>query len=154
MKSCEMEINFPAFGFTPSDELYCFSGIEDLTKCGRQTLKQNVLVGMELIDSDYNRWRIISAQEIEQKGNIISKLFPFKFGKRQIELDAEPMTQVSLVYVQWRTCKHLQIFTLDYYFQREKLQFLEEVSKVRNSSSLAEISEICNLENLEHVDNI
>ena len=154
MKSCEMEITFPAFGFTPSDELYYFSRIENLTKCGPQTLKQNVLVGMELIDSDYNRWRILSAQEIEHNRNIISKIFPLKLGKRQIALDVEPMTQVSLVYVQWRTCKHLQTFTLDYYFQREKIQFLEEVRKVRTSSSLAEIAEICNLETLEHVDNI
>ncbi|OXE37334.1 MAG: hypothetical protein CGW95_02125 [Phenylobacterium zucineum] len=75
MNSCEMEITFPAFGFTPSDELYYFSGMENLTKCGPQTLKQNVFVGMELIDSDYNRWRILSAQEVEKKEILLRRYF-------------------------------------------------------------------------------
>lgn len=154
MKSSEMEITFPAFGFTPSDELYYFSGIESLTRCGPQTLKQNVFVGMEFIDSDYNRWRILSAQEVEKKENIISKIFPLKLRKRQITLEVEPMTQVSIAYVQWKTCKHLQLFAIDYYFQREKLQFIEEIAKVRNSRSIAEIAEICNVETLELIDNI
>lgn len=60
MRTTEANINFPVLGFTPDREIWGFEDLNTLTSCGPRTLKNNMQIGMELIDAEGRRWGVRS----------------------------------------------------------------------------------------------
>ena len=101
MKSTEAGIRFPAFGFTTDGEFWRFTAIEVLNSCGPQAYKSEMQSGMELIDSDFRRWRVTSVGKLGRQWSILAFLFLTTWTFR-VELELEAQAPASWPEIQDR----------------------------------------------------
>ena len=94
MKASEAGIRFPAFGFTPDGEFWRFTGLEVLNSCGPQAYKSAEQVGMELIDSDLQRWRVTSVGKLGRQWSVLAFLLLTNWTFR-VELELEALKPAS-----------------------------------------------------------
>jgi hypothetical protein len=143
MKSSEANLSFPVLGFTPDRENWGFPDLDRLTKCGPRTLRENMQDGMELIDADGRRWRVVDIRRTGRAGSILSLLPGFGPPQSRIEQELEELPGVSLAEVRQRTRKSLEIFRSDYTgFENDETAFSSLLKKVSQARSIAELYEL------------
>lgn len=117
MKTAEAGFHFPVLGFTPDLEIWGFQDLNTLTSCGPRTLKENMQIGMELVDSDGRRWIVRSVTRTGRAeswlAGIVSRLLTGKPQSR-IEHELEALEPLTLREVQARACASLEAFPEDY----------------------------------------
>lgn len=140
MKSSETGFSFPVLGFTPDRENWGFPDLDRLTKCGPRTLKENMQNGMELIDANGRRWRVLSVRRTGRAGSVLDLLPGFGPPQSRIEQELEELPSLSLAEVQQRTRESLEIFRGDYTgFDGDEAEFNLLLEKVGQAHSVAEL---------------
>lgn len=140
MKSSEAGLSFPVLGFTPDRENWGFPDLDRLTKCGPRTLKEGMQNGMELVDANGERWRVLSVRRIGRTGSLLDLLPGFGPQQSRIEQELEQMPTLSLSEVQQTTRKSLETFKSDYMgFERDEDEFNSLLEKVSDARSVAEL---------------
>ncbi|MGH6781696.1 MAG: hypothetical protein ACREB5_06290, partial [Sphingomonadaceae bacterium] len=61
--SDRIDFKFPVIGFTPDREIWGFPDRKSLTTCGVRTLRQSMPVGMDLIDAEGARFRVVAIHD-------------------------------------------------------------------------------------------
>ncbi|HEY8617148.1 hypothetical protein [Phenylobacterium sp.] len=150
MKTQEAGFRFPVLGFTPDRENWGFPDLDRLTKCGPRTLRENMQQGMELIDADGRRWRVLSTRRTGRAGSLLSLLPGFGPTQSRIEHELEPLPKLTLAEVQQRTLESLETFRSDYTgFSGDEAEFAALLERVRKARSVAEICEIIGADTFE-----
>jgi len=103
MKTSEVDFRFPVIGFTTDEDIWGWPDLDTLTKCGSMTLKDRMQDGMELIDADGRRWRVLSVTRTGRAGPLLSlaRLLGAPPQSR-IEHELEVLEPVTLKEVQTR----------------------------------------------------
>lgn len=98
MRVSDVDFQFPVLGFTRDHDAWGFSDIGTLTSCGRSTLKDNIQIGMELIDSGGQRWIVRTVRRIGRAQSLPMWLVchVLSMPQSRIEQDLEPLDSVSL----------------------------------------------------------
>jgi hypothetical protein len=139
MSSSEVGFSFPVLGFTPDRENWGFPDLNRLTKCG-PTLKENKQVGMELIDADRRRWRVVAIRRTGRAGSILSLVPGFGPPQFRIEQDLEELPPVSLAEARRMARESVETFRSDYTgFEGDEAEFSLLLEKVDQASSIAEL---------------
>ena len=113
MNPNDVGLKFPVLGFTPDRENWGFPDLDRLTKCDPRTLKENLQDGMELIDAECRRWRVLSVRRLGRTGSRLMVLLTAKPQSR-IEQELEALPALSLDEVKRRTRESLETFSMDY----------------------------------------
>ena len=142
MKSSEASITFPVLGFTPDCEIWGFPDMERLTKCGPRTLKENTQNGMELIDADGRRWRVLAIRRTGRAGSWLSLLRIFGPPQSRIEQDLEALEPVSLTEVQLRARAAMELSKEDYYGDDGQAEYRATLKKIGTTRSIAKIYDL------------
>lgn len=114
MKSSEADLNFPVLGFTPDRENWGFPDLDRLTRCGPRTLKESMQDGMELIDANGRRWRVLTIRRTGRAGSVLSILPGLGPPQSRIEQEVEELPGASLTEVQQKMRDSLKTFRGDY----------------------------------------
>jgi hypothetical protein len=144
MKTAEIDFHFPVLGFT-SDEIWGFQDLDRLTRCGPRTLKENVQLGMELVDADGRRWIVRSVGRTGRAGSFVSLLLFFIFGPPQsrIEHELEPMTELPMEEVRRRACAAMKANAINYLEGDDPdLEFRPLLRKVGRARSVREVYDL------------
>jgi hypothetical protein len=142
MKSHEAGFRFPVLGFTPDREIWGFPDLDRLTKCGPRTLKEDVQNGMELIDTDGRRWRVLSIRRTGRAGSVLSLLWIFGPPQSRIEHELEPLPPVLLAEVQQRSRDAMESSQIDYYGEEGEAEYKSTLSKIGKTRSIAKIYDL------------
>jgi hypothetical protein len=142
MKSSEAGFRFPVLGFAPDREIWGFPDLDRLTKCGPRTLKERAQHGMELVDSDGQRWRVMSVRRVGRAGSVLSLLWIFGPPQSRIEHDLEPMPVVSLAEVQDRARTAFEGSQVDYYGDEGQAEYMSALRKIGKTRSIAQIYDL------------
>jgi hypothetical protein len=70
--------------------------------------------GMELVDAEGRRWRVLSIRRTGRAGPLLGLLWIFGPPQSRIEHDLEPLTPLSLAEVQQRTRNSVETYSADY----------------------------------------
>lgn len=149
MKTADAKFQFPVLGFTPDREIWGFQNLGTLTSCGPRTLKDNMQVGMELIDSDGRRWIVRSVRRTGRGKPLLPWLISFILSTPQsrVEHELDELESVSLAEVQDRACASLEAFPDDYCADDQREEILEPLlAQVRSAESIARIYELLGLD--------
>jgi hypothetical protein len=142
MKSGDVGLRFPVLGFTPDRENWGFPDLDRLTKCGPRTLKERMQDGMELIDADCRRWRVLSIQRTGRTGSWLMALLTASPQSRIVQ-ELEELPAVSLADVQQRMRESLENFRADYIgLEGGESEFSILLEKVSRTRSIAEIYDL------------
>ncbi len=140
MKSIEADFSFPVLGFSRDRENWGFPDLDRLTKCGPQTLKENMQDGMELIDANGRRWRVRSIRRTGRTGSLLDLLPGFGPPQSRIEQELETLPSLSLAEVQQRARESLETFRSDYTgFEGGEVEFNSLLEKVSEARSITEL---------------
>ena len=96
MKTLEADFRFPVLAFTADKEIWGFPDLDRLTKCGPVTLKENMQLGMELVDADGRRWIVRSVRRTGRAGSFLSLLLIFGPRQSRIDHELEVMAPLSI----------------------------------------------------------
>ena len=139
----EVIFRFPLLGFTSDLEIWGFQNMDQLTKCGPRTLKEGIQIGMELIDADLRRWKVVSVRRTGRAGSIWSLLLPFGPPQSRIEHDLEPMEAISIDELRLKVCSALERHAEDYFQGDEReTEFEPLLSSARSAGSVSEIYDL------------
>lgn len=142
-------MKFPVLGFTPDGENWGFPDLDRLTKCGPRTLKENMQDGMELVDADGRRWRVLSVRRTGRTGSWLMALLAAGPQSR-IEQDLEALPALSLSEVKQRTRESLNAFAADYKgFDGDEVEFASMLASVESARSISEIYELIGADTFE-----
>lgn len=142
MKTSEVELRFPVLGFTADLEIWGFPDLDRLTKCGPRTLRENLQIGMDLVDADGRRWRVRSVERTGRAGSWLSRLLFFIFGPPQsrIEHDLEALPPLSLQETQQRACAAMEAHAENYFDGDDReTEFEPRLAEVKRTKSIADI---------------
>jgi len=142
MKSREAHFSFPVLGFTPDREIWGFPDLDRLTKCGPGTLKEDAQNGMELIDADRRRWRVLSIHRTGRAGSLLSLLWIFGQPQSRIEQELEPLPAVSLAEVQQRARDAMETCRDDYYGEEGQAEYRSTLRKIGKTRSISDIYDL------------
>ena len=153
MKSYEADFHFPLIGFT-QDDLWGFPDLDRLTRCGARTLRQDLQLGMELVDADGRRWVVRS---VRRTGRIFSWLSFLLLTTRQfrIEQELDGLEPLSLAELQERVCAmmvaHPENLEPEYAHEEEDYARIlpPRLAEVRATTSFAALYEILVLDTFE-----
>jgi len=149
MKTAEAQFHFPVLGFTPDREIWGFQDLATLTSCGPRTLKNNMQIGMELIDSDGRRWIVRSVRRTGRGEPLLLWLVSFILSTPQsrVEQELDELESVSLAEAQDRACASLEAFPDYYCADDEREEILDPLlAQVRSADSVARIYELLGLD--------
>lgn len=142
MKTNEADFKFPVLGFTPDREIWGFPDLDRLTRCGPRTLKDDTQKGMELIDAQGRRWRVLSIQRTGRAGSVLSLLWIFGPRQSRIEHELEPMPAVALPEVQQRAREAMESSQDDYYGEDGQAEYRSTLRKIGKTRSIAKIYDL------------
>jgi len=142
MKSSETGFKFPVLGFTPDREIWGFPDLDRLTRCGPRTLKEDAQNGMELIDADGRRWRVLSIRRTGRAGSVLSLLWIFGPPQSRIEHELEPLAAVSLTDMQQRARDAMESSKIDYYGEEAQAEYRSTLRKIGKTRSIAKIYDL------------
>ncbi|WP_249778116.1 hypothetical protein [Phenylobacterium glaciei] len=150
MKTAEAGFRFPVLGFTPEPEIWAFPDMDTLTSCGPRTLKDNMQLGMELVDADGRRWIVRSVTRIGRAeswlASVLSLLLYAKMQSR-IEHELEAVEPMSLDEVKARAYALLEAFPEDYGQYHESDNMLAPLlAEVRAAKDIASLPELLGLD--------
>lgn len=149
MNTADAKFPFPVLGFTPDKEIWGFPDLSTLTSCGPRTLKDNMQIGMELIDSDARRWIVRSVRRTGRGQSLFPWLVSFFLSTPQsrIEHELDELGSVSLAEAQNRACVSLEAFPDDYCADDDRGEVLEPLlAQVRSAESIARIYDLLGLD--------
>lgn len=149
MKTAEAKFHFPVLGFTPDKEIWGFQDLDTLTSCGPKTLKDNMQVGMELIDADGRQWVVRSVRRTGRGEPLLPWLVSFILSTPQsrVEHELDELQSVSLAEAQDRACASVEATSSDYCADDEREEILEPLlAQVRSAKSIARIYELLGLD--------
>ncbi|NEX91671.1 hypothetical protein [Caulobacter sp. 17J65-9] len=153
MKTAEAKFSFPVLGFTPDRDIWGFQDLDALTTCGPLTLKKDMQLGMELIDSDGRRWVVRSVRRTGRKGRFPSWLLWTVLTaapQSRIEHDLDELTPVSLAEALERACAAIEASPDIYGPEGEDEETIEtRVAKVRAAKSVAGVFDLIGLDTFE-----
>lgn len=150
MKSHEIEIVFPVLGFTPDLENWGFPDLDRLTKCGSRTLRENMQVGMELIDAQGRSWRVLSIRRTGRAGSILSLIPGFGPPQSRIEQELEALPDVSLTEAKRRARASMEKFSWDYSaFEGGEAEFADRLRQLDNAKTFAELYDVVGADTFE-----
>lgn len=142
MNAEQANIRFPALGFTPDKEIWGFADLKTLTTCGRATLKEDLQVGMELIDNEGKRWRVLGLRKIGRNRSFLPWfLWALLAGPLyRIEQTLEVLEPVTLAEIKEMALRSMEATASDWgpEDQRE-LYFDPVVEVVKAATSVEEI---------------
>jgi hypothetical protein len=142
MKTNEVDFKFPVLGFTPDREIWGFPDLDRLTKCGPRTLKEDMQSGMELIDADRRRWRVLSVRRTGRAGSVLGWLWIFGQPQSRIEHELEPLAAISLEEVQQRAREAMESSRDDYYGEDGQAEYKATLRKIGKARSIAKIYDL------------
>jgi len=150
MRSTEAALRFPVLGFTPDGEIWGFEDLNTLTSCGPRTLREDLQLGMELIDSNKRRWIVRSIRRIGRGEPLVLWLISCLISTRQsrIEQELDELEPVSLDTIRERACASVEKNSSDYgAYDDNKEKILKPLlAKVRSAKSIARIHELLGLD--------
>jgi hypothetical protein len=144
MKTADARFDFPVLGFTPDGEIWGFGDFNTLTSCGPRTLRDNMQIGMELIDSGGRRWSVTSVRRTGRAGPLWLWLSSHVISTPQsrIEHELDELAPLSLPEIQERACASVEATSSDYCAEDEREEVLAPLlASVRSAKSVAEIHE-------------
>jgi hypothetical protein len=142
MKTAEANFHFPVLGFTPDKEIWGFTDLNRLTRCGPRTLKNDLQIGMELIDANGRRWIVRDVQRTGRPGALLPWLMSTLLtasAQSRIEHELDPLEPVSLKEAQERACAAMEAFEEDYIGESREKDFLPLLAKVKRTKKIADI---------------
>jgi hypothetical protein len=150
MKTATANMHFPVLGFTPDREIWGFQDLDTLTSCGPRTLKDDMQVGMELVDSDGRRWVVRSIRRLGRDRPLLrwlaSTLLTGVPGSR-IEQELDELSPLSLPEIKERACGSVEATSMDYCADDEREEVLVPLlAQVRAAESVARIHELLGLD--------
>ena len=106
MNSSEAGMAFPVLGFTPDGDIWGFPDLGTLTSCGPRTLKDDLQIGMELVDADGRRWVVRSVERLGRGEPLLQWLVSAVLSTRQSRIvqELESLAPLSLEEIRERTC--------------------------------------------------
>jgi hypothetical protein len=149
MKTAEAVMNFPVLGFTPERGIWGFEDLNTLTSCGPRTLKNDLQVGMELIDSRGSRWVVRSVRRIGRDRPFLPWLLSAALSGPlwRIEQELDELAPVPLPEIKERACASVEATSSDYCADDEREEVLEPLlAKVRAAKSVAKIHTLLGLD--------
>jgi hypothetical protein len=142
MKTAEANLQFPVLGFTSDLEIWGFQDLDRLTKCGPRTLKEGTQIGMELVDADLRRWRVLAVRRAGRAGSLLSLLLPFGPPQSRIEHELQPMEAISIDDARRRSCRAMEAHAENYLEGDDReVEFEPLLASVKRAGSIAEIYE-------------
>jgi hypothetical protein len=154
MNATEAGIRFPVIAFTADADMWGMSNLGALTSCGRQTLKDGLQIGMEIVDADGRRWVVRSVRRIGRNFSWLALLFLTTWSFR-IEQELDALEPMSLAEVQERVCAsmiaHPENLEPEYAHEEEDFARIlpPRLAEVRATTSIAELYEILGLDTFE-----
>lgn len=150
MKTSEVDLRFPVFGFTPDREMLGFPDLNTLTSCGPLTLKNNLQAGLELIDAEGRRFRVRSVRRIGRAEpwwkTLVIDLLTLKPQSR-IEQELESLEPVTLGHLKDRACAWLDEFSINLCADDEREEILVPLlAEVRAAPSSQAIYDLLGLD--------
>lgn len=149
MKTAEANFHFPVLGFTPDKEIWGFEDLNSLTSCGPRTLKDNMQLGMELIDADGKRWVVRSVRRIGRAESLLRTLIDAVLTaspQSRIEQELDELTPVSFAEIRDRACVSMEKNWECYCHFNEREEFEPRLAEVRSAKSVAQIFELMGLD--------
>ncbi|MCR5877472.1 hypothetical protein [Phenylobacterium sp. J367] len=99
--------------------------------------------GMELIDADLRRWRVLSVRRTGRAGSLLSLIPGFGPPQARVEHELEPLPALSLEDLRRRTRDSLEKFRVDYTgFGGDEAEFESLLARVGKARSVAEVYEL------------
>ena len=154
MRTGEVAFRYPVMGVTPDRDLWGFPDLDRLTKCGTQTLRENMAVGMELIDAEGGRWRVASVRRLGSAGTLWQRILSRTLRpppQSRIDHELEAMAPMSLAEVKAQVIVGLEAFP-GYWCDDEadpEPELAPRRAAVMAAASIAELHEIMGLDTFE-----
>lgn len=148
MKADEAGLQFPVLGVSKDKDCWGFKDLNDLTVCGRMTLRDGLQDGMELIDVAGSRWRVDRIQLIRPLESPLKRLFTWFLWSPgfRIQQNLSPLSPLSLQETQERVCAAMQAYPLHWCEEYEiETVFIDRLAEVRATKTIAEIHEVLGL---------
>jgi hypothetical protein len=148
MKSTEADMMFPVLGFAPDGDILGFPDLDTLTSCGPRTLRENLQIGVELVDAAGRRWVVRSVVRLGRGEPLLKWIVSALLWACQsrIEQELEPLAPLSLDEIKERTCAAVErdawVYADDH---PRKLKVL--LAKIRAAKSAAAIHGMLGLDN-------
>lgn len=149
MNAADASLNFPVLGFTPDHEIWGFADLATLTSCGPRTLKENLQVGMEIIDGDGRRFVVRSIRRTGRGEPLALWLISHVLSTPQsrIEQELDELPPLTLAEIKDRACVSVEAFSQDYGADDERETILEPLlAQVRSAASVGQIHELLGLD--------
>lgn len=150
MKSTEIAFRFPVLGFTPDHEIWGFQDLDQLTKCGPRTLRQDMQIGMALIDADLRQWKVLSVTRTGRAGRWWDVLRIFGPPQSRIVQDLEALAPVSMAEVRRLACLAMETFSESYLEGDDPaVEFEPRLENIRRAKSVSEIYDLIHPDTFE-----
>lgn len=149
MKTSQAGFSFPVLGFTPDREIWGFQDLDTLTSCGPRTLKDDMQIGMEIVDAEGSRWIVRSVQRIGRAQSLLRTLIASLISTPQsrIEHELDQLEPTTLGEVQTRTCASLRAFPQDWGADDENdPELARRMAEVRATTTIAAIHDVLGLD--------
>lgn len=146
MKTTEVDFHFPVLGFTTDKDVWGLPDMERLTTCGSLTLKNDMQLGMELVDAAGRRWLVRSVRRLGRTGSWLRVLLTAKPQSR-IEHELEPLEPLSLKETQARVCASMEAHP-DFWCEEADVdtEMPRRLAEVRATKTIAGIHEVLGLD--------
>jgi hypothetical protein len=148
MNAIEADIRFPVLAFTTDLDVWRIETLDILTTCGPRTLKENMQAGMEIVDSELNRWTVRSVRRTGRAGPFLPSLLRSLLTgtpQSRIEHELEPLPPTSFETAQARVLAAVEAHPLywcdDPETDREAV-LLPLLGEIRGTRSIADIHKV------------
>lgn len=152
VKTNEVDFDFPVLGFTPDIEVWGFPNLDTLTKCGPQTIRENLQSGMELVDSAGRSWIVRSVVPIGYADGALKRLMDrliYGHVQTRIEHELEPIGMRSLAEVQAMACAVVVAHPTDYTDAYDEGALESLLAPLKAAASITELYDALGLDTFE-----
>jgi hypothetical protein len=139
--SAEAGFQFPVLGFTSDLAIWGFKDLDRLTRCGPMTLKDGLQNGMELVDAELRRWRVLAVRRTGRAGSFLSLLLPFGPAQSRIDHELEPMNPMSIEEVRLRIRAGIAAHEENYHQGERDAEFQALLDAVMRAPSVRSLYE-------------
>lgn len=149
MKSTEADMQFPVLGFTPDGDIWGFADLNTLTSCGPLTLKENLQLDLQLVDSSGRRWVVRSIRRLGRGRPMFPGLLLDLLSTPQsrIEQEIDELSPLTLEEIKARAIAAVELTSDDYCAEDEREEILVPLlEQVRTASNVAQIHELLGLD--------
>lgn len=152
MKATEINFEFPLLGIGSDNDLWGFSDLRQLTTCGPRTIKEDMQIGLELIDCGGQRWRVKQLRQIGRDGSLPIWWLKSLVSTPQfrVEQELQPLDPLNLNQTIDRVCAAMRAhpeFWCDDYEGGPELD--ARIAEVRSAVSISAIHEVLGLDTFE-----